>query len=227
MATEYADRFAIVTSQHLKQPIDTFLDQGKLWKWEPSYLSTRIVAQQSVFVFGTGTIDETHYESIEIDESSKGTIREALQERFGITEQHLFSDFPGFALSHAHNKPYRDYTAEDYFSLGLTSQQQGDYEKAIGFYDQALEINPQYFAAYNNRGIAKADLDDQQGAIADYTQALEINPRTAEAYTNRGNAKYAFGDQQDAITDYTQALEINPLFAEAYSNRGNAKSRSR
>ena len=150
MATEYTDRFAIVTSQHLKQPIDTFLDQGKLWKWEPSHLSTRIVAQQSVFVFGTGTIEETDYESIEIDESSKGTIREALQERFGITEQHLFSDFPGFALSYAHNKPYRDYTAEDYFSLGLIAQQQGDYEKAKEFYDRTLELKPQHPEARQN-----------------------------------------------------------------------------
>ena len=155
MATEDTDRFAIVTSQHLKQPIDTFLGQSKLWKWEPSHLSTRIVAQQSVFVFGTGTIDDTYYESIEIDGGSKGTIREALQERFGLTEQHLFSDFPGFALSHAHNKPYRDYTAEDYFSLGVMAQQQGDYEKAEKFYSRALEIDFQYSEARNNLETVK------------------------------------------------------------------------
>ena len=38
LATEAPDRFAIVTSQHLTQPIGTFLNQDKLWKWEPSHL---------------------------------------------------------------------------------------------------------------------------------------------------------------------------------------------
>ena len=149
LATAAPDRFSIVTSQHLKQPIDTFLNQ-RIWKWDPSHLSTRIVAQQSVFVFGTGTIDKTHYESIEIDGGSKGTIRGELQERFGIMEQYLFSDFPGFALSHAHDRPYRGYgyTREDYFSLGLTSQQQGDHKKAKEFYDQAIELDPTFAGAY-------------------------------------------------------------------------------
>ena len=224
MATEDTDRFAIVTSQDLKQPIDTFLDQGKLWKWEPSHLSTRIVAQQSVFVFGTGTIDETDYESIEIDGGSKGKIREALQERFGLTEQYLFSDFPGFALSHAHNKPYRDYTAEDYFSLGLTLQQRGSHEKAREFYDQALKINPQHVAAYNNRGNAKSDLGDHTDAITDYDEALKIDPQDAAAFYNRGSAKYALGDHAGAIADYDEALKIDPQDAAAYNNRGSAKS---
>ena len=142
LATGDPDRFAIVTSEDLKQSIDTFLDKGKLWRWEPSHLNTRIVAQQSVFVFGTGTIDATRYASIQIDGGSKGTMREELAKRFGITEQHLFSDFPGFALSHGHDKPYRDPTADEYFSRGLIAQQQGDYEKAREFYDQAQKRDP-------------------------------------------------------------------------------------
>ena len=148
MATDDTDRFAIVGSDSIENKIDTFLDKDKLWRWEPSHLSTRIVTQQSVFVFGTGTIDETHYESIEIDGNSKGKIREELQGRFGITEQHLFSDFPGFALSYGHDRPYRDYTAGDYLSLGLKYHQQEDYEEARGFYDRAIGLDSQNLRAY-------------------------------------------------------------------------------
>ena len=224
MATDDPDRFAIVGSDSMERKIDTFLDKDNLWRWEPSHLSTRIVAQQSVFVFGTGTIDATHYESIQIDGDSKETIREVLQERFGITEQHLFSDFPGFALSHGHDKPYRDYTAGDYHSLGLKSYQQGDYEKARGFYNQALQLEPQNARAYGNRGLAKAALGDYQGAIADYNQVLKLDPQyDAKTYHNRGIAKRALGDYQGAIADYDQALELNPQNAGAYNNRGVAK----
>ena len=208
LATAAPDRFSIVTSQDLKQPIDTFLNQ-RTWKWDPSHLSTRIVAQQSVFVFGTGTIDKTHYESIEIDGGSKGTIRGELQERFGIMEQYLFSDFPGFALSHAHDRPYRGYgyTREDYFSLGLTSQQQGDHKKAKEFYDQAIELDPTLAEAYTNRGNAEHDLGQHDAAIADYSRAIKLNPTDTLAYNNRGNVKHARGQHDAALAEIT----IGPL----------------
>ena len=157
--------------------------------------------------------------------TARGTIREDLQERFGITEQHLFSDFPGFALSHAHDRSYRDYNADDYFSLGLTSHQQGEYEKAREFYDQALTLDSQNARAYGNRGSIKAVLGDQQGAIADFSRVLELDPQyAAKAYDSRGLAKAALGDYQDAIADFDQALELDPQYVAAYSDRGFIKA---
>ena len=221
MATDDPDRFSIVGSDSMEKKINTFLDKGNLWRWEPSHLSTRIVAQQSVFVFGTGTIDAIHYESIQIDRDSKETIREVLQERFGITEQHLFSDFPGFALSHGHDKPYRDYTAGDYLSLGLNSHQQGDYEKAREFYDQALTLDSKNARAYGNRGIVKVALGDYLGAIADYNQVLKLDPQyNAKTCYALGLAKAALKDYPGALADYTQAINLEPANADVYYNRG-------
>ena len=223
MATDDPGRFAIVGSDSMKKKIDTFLDKDNLWRWEPSHLSTRIVAQQSVFVFGTGTIDATHYESIQIDGDSKETIREVLQERFGITEQHLFSDFPGFALSHGHDKPYRDYTAGDYLSLGLKFHQQGDYEKAKEFYDQALTLDPQNARARGNRGLVKAASGDYPGAVADYNKVLEIDPQyNAKTYHNLGVAKAAQKDYLGALADYDEVLWLDPQNARAYNNHAAA-----
>ena len=102
------------------------------------------MTQQSVFVFGPGKIAEKDYESIEIDGGSKGKIREELARRFDIVEQHLFRDFPGFVTSHAHDRPYRYYTAEDYYCLGLTAQKQGVDEEAKEFYGRVLELNQQH-----------------------------------------------------------------------------------
>ena len=223
MATDNPDRFSIVTYLDLQKPIETFLHQGKLWKWVPSHLSNRIVAQQSVFVFGEGEITEKDYKSIKIDGSGKKNIVKELEERFGITEQYLFSDFTGFALSNAHDRPYSDYTAEDHFHLGLRFQQQGDHKKAIDHYDKGIELNPQYAEAYNNRGIAKADSGDYQGAINDFDKAIELNPKQAGAHNNRGLAKGVSGDYQRAIIDFDKAVELNPQYAKAYYNRGIVK----
>ena len=54
LATDSIDRFSSIRYEDLNRPISEFLNQGKLWKWEPSGLNSRIVAQQSVFVFGEG-----------------------------------------------------------------------------------------------------------------------------------------------------------------------------
>ena len=226
LATDNPERFSIVTYLDLQKPIETFLNQNKLWKWKPSHLSNRIVAQQSVFVFGEGKIDEKGYESIKIDGSNKKNIIEELEERFGITEQYLFSDFAGFALSNAQDRPYSDYTAEDHFYLGLRFQQQGNPKKAIDHYNKAIELNPQDAEAYHNRGIAKADSGDYQGAFADFDKAIELNPKDADAYQNRGVAKADSGDHQGALADYNKAIELNPQYVKAYYNRGIAKGAS-
>ncbi|MCY4387731.1 MAG: tetratricopeptide repeat protein, partial [Desulfurellaceae bacterium] len=184
MATDSSERFAIVGYQDLGKAIEEFLDKGKLWKWEPSHLSNRIVAQQSVFVFGEGKIGERHYKAIKVNGSSKEKIREELKERFGIAEQYLFSDFTGFALSNAYDRPYSDYTAEDYFYLGVTFHQQGDYKRAIDSYDQSIALDPQNVGPYYNRGIAKHVLGDYQGAIADFDKALALDPQNVGPYYN-------------------------------------------
>jgi tetratricopeptide (TPR) repeat protein len=102
-------------------------------------------------------------------------------------------------------------------------RKKGDLDGAISDYSKAIEINPRYVAAYNNRGVARKAMGDLDGAIADYNKALEIDPRYAFGYNNRGNARKAKGDIDGAISDYNKAIEIDPRDVSAYSNRGTAR----
>ena len=117
----------------------------------------------------------------------------------------------------------KDKEATDYLTGGLAKYNRGDYQGAVSDFDAALQINPDYAEAYNNRGRAKTALGQYQQAIADYEMALQINPDYAEAYNNRGRAKTALGDYKGAISDYDTVLTLNPDYAEAYSNRAKAK----
>lgn len=232
MPTDKIELFSTVSYQQMEKPVEYFLreedkdsplEENKLWKWTPEHMSNRIVAQQSVFVFGRGKIEQTHYKEVMIDRDRKEGIRSELREKFGITEQHLFSDFTGFALSNAHDKPYSDYTAVEHLKLGMEFHQRGDLEKAIDAYNKATECNPQFFKAYYNRGIAKYGLGDYPRAITDYDVAVEINSQDAEVYYNRGFAKHKMGDHKGAIADYDMAVGIDPQYADAYNTRGIAK----
>ena len=226
MATDDPDKFSTVNYEVLKEPITYFLMKEKLWKWTPSGLNNRMVAQQSVFVFGEGKIEDNiyRYKNIRIEAGSKKDILETLIKTFGIKEQNLFNDLPGFALYNAHDKQYGDSTVQEYYYHGLTFQQQREYGKAKDYYNKALELDPHHALAYYNRGIAKNALKDYQGAISDSNKALELNPRYAGAYNNLGNSKRALGDHQGAILDYNKALELNPQYPGAHCNRGICKA---
>ncbi len=210
--------------QVLKAKITDFLIRGKLCKWEPSDRNNRIIAQQSVFVFGRGKIETHYYEEIEIDTNNKKPILDELK-NLGVTEETLFRDLPGFALSNAHDKLYAgySYSAENYFYFGVEAQQRGENKKAIEYYNKVIELDQQFVEAYNNRGSAKVALRDTKGAIEDYNKSIELDPQYAEAYNNRGNAKVNLGRKEDAIKDYNKSIELDPQYAEAYNNRGNVK----
>ena len=139
LATDDSERFSIVSYERLKTPIVEFLHKNTLWTWEPSGMNNRIVAQQSVFVFREGKIEKGEYNGIKIDADSKPEIMATLETSFGITARRLFNDFAGFALWNASSKPYTDFTAEDFFSLGLLSEQQGDHERATYYFEKAIE----------------------------------------------------------------------------------------
>ena len=220
MRTDNIEEFAEVNYENLKSPIGKFFEEGKLWKWRPSHQNNRILAQNSIFVFGQGEIQDRYYVSIEIENKEK--IVEELQTKFGISELYLFSDLTGFSLSNAHDKPY-NYTLEDYFNLGVTFGQRGEYGMAIKYYTEAIKINPQLAEAYNNRGNAEHFLSNHLDAIKDYDEAIKVNSKYAQAYNNRGIAKRALGDNSGALKDYDEAIRINPQFAEAYNGRGNVK----
>ena len=107
-----------------------------------------------------------------------------------------------------------------YFYRGRAYYNEGDYDRAIADFDQAIQLQPDDAAAYNNRGLAYAHKGDYDRAIADYDQAIQLQPDLAEAYSNRGNAYADKGDYDRAIADYDQAIQLQPDYTTAYNNRG-------
>jgi tetratricopeptide (TPR) repeat protein len=83
---------------------------------------------------------------------------------------------------------------------------------------QALQIQPNFAAAYKTLGNILQIMGRLEEAVQSYKTALEIQPDFAEVYANLGTI-YAAGQQwEQAIDHYQKAIKIRPSFSGAYRN---------
>jgi tetratricopeptide (TPR) repeat protein len=83
-------------------------------------------------------------------------------------------------------------------------------ELAIADYTYAIELDPEYAKAYNNRGNARATLGDLELALEDYDRALELDSSLTLTYFNRGALYYGLRNYEAAISDMEEYLELVP-----------------
>ena len=232
----------ISNSGDLKKKIQSLYEEGTLWSWEPSARGNRIVAQSSVFVFGVPAVAPHRMRRFIIRADSKRAILTQLKTVYGINEEMLFSDFPGYAVANAANKPFDvkrtvpywreqvEQASDDsnkamaYFYCGVAYSAVQDFQNATEQYSEAIRLNPEYTNAYTNRGIAKDALERFEDAIADFNEAIRIDPQNDKAYFGRGSAKAELGQYNEAIEDYDGAIRVNPRYATAYLGRGDVEA---
>ena len=71
--------------------------------------------------------------------------------------------------------------AETYFLWGNAKYKTGDYAGAIADYTMAIQLEPDFPEAYNNRGIAKINLDRTSEAKQDFRIALKLAEKAGDA----------------------------------------------
>lgn len=104
--------------------------------------------------------------------------------------------------------------------LGIIAAEAGESDKALAYYEKALEIDPRFSPALYNMGNALADQNRLEEAITAYRKALDIDPEFLMAYENLGKSYIRTGRLGKALQTFDKALSRRPDFAGALAGKG-------
>lgn len=97
-----------------------------------------------------------------------------------------------------------------YFKKGEQLFDQRHYADALVYYNESLNLNPLYAAAYYARAVTKEKLNDPQGALIDYTIFLEWVPNNYDARFSKAVLLFGQKKWHLAKSDFTQLITLPP-----------------
>lgn len=100
----------------------------------------------------------------------------------------------------------------------------GYHKHAEKAFTEAIELNPENFLAWHNRGWAYIEQEKYKEAIADFDKAAELKPDSELPYFGCAWIYNQSKEYAKAIEEYDKAIELNPKYAMSWNNRGTAKS---
>lgn len=109
-------------------------------------------------------------------------------------------------------KKKNDRITSNSFQIANKLKQEGKLEEAIGYYKDAIEIQPKFYLYYHNLGEALAQIGRFEVAVNYYDRALALNPKSAWSHHNLGDIWQKTGEINKAIQEYHSASELNPKF---------------
>ena len=113
-------------------------------------------------------------------------------------------------------------TAEKHHELGQTLQSHNMPGRAISSYRRAINIKPDFLAAYQSLRALLHQQGKNQPALAILRQGVAQNPQNPKFHLALGQALTTEEKWLQAINSYQQALKLNPHLPEAYCYLGQA-----
>lgn len=117
--------------------------------------------------------------------------------------------------------------ATTYYNAGELLLGNGDFERAITSFDQALASNTTAMQKsdallyiYRDKGYAQIQLKQYNEAIKTFDMGLALYPKDNMLWNNKGYANYNLGRYEDALTSYDNALKFEKNYTIALINKG-------
>ena len=101
------------------------------------------------------------------------------------------------------------------FKQGLAHQHLGQLEQALGWLEQAAQVQADHAILQNNLGNILLALGRLEQAVAAFDRAVALKPDYAAAFHRRGVAREGLGRLEEALNDHARALALLPTLEPA------------
>jgi tetratricopeptide (TPR) repeat protein len=115
---------------------------------------------------------------------------------------------------------------QERFQSAVQAEEAGEKQRAIALYEEILEIDPQYAAAFINLGTLFFHLHQFGRAEELYRRATEADPGYVLAYFDLGNVLDELNRPDESIAAYCKAVTLSPRYADAHYNLALAYERN-
>ena len=107
--------------------------------------------------------------------------------------------------------------------IGYAYYQKKDYQKALDYYQEALQVNSEYLLAVFRSGEAYFALDMNEKAIDSFTHTTAVAADFVEGHYRLGLAYMKARQAKDAIDSFERVIRISPASEQARNARSYLK----
>lgn len=100
--------------------------------------------------------------------------------------------------------------AQKHFARGSVAFSERRFDTARDEFTKAIEADPTFAEAYNQRAIVHYVNEHFDESLADCQRTIELMPLHFGAWAGAGHCHACLGNTQDAIAAYERAKQINP-----------------
>ena len=115
-----------------------------------------------------------------------------------------------------------------YMALGAATNELGEYDNAVNYYEEALKINPASGQSYYQLGHIEKQRGAGEKAVEYFQKAVDLEPGVADYQIWLGDTLLKLGSIEEAKKICAKALMLSPLskvalggLSAAYANLGN------
>merc|ERR1719376_81301 len=96
-------------------------------------------------------------------------------------------------------------------SEAMQAYSEGEWEKSIGLFTEAIKINPNSAVMFAKRGMCYLKISPKatNACVKDCSRAIQLNPDNAAAYKWRGRAQRLLGNFAEVAKDLSTACKID------------------
>ena len=98
------------------------------------------------------------------------------------------------------------------------------YQSALENFNKTIEINPNFFEAYNNKGNVLTRLNKPNDAIENYNKAINLKPDNINSHIFKAHILSNLNKTEEALSSYEKAFKINPEYPLLFGHIMNIKS---